>query len=252
MMYPLKAMTGSDPWFLKDGHFHEEAILNLLRQGTADPSKLDDSIESIRVYAAKNTEELFQRLPYKDSKGALREFVIVGHWDGLLSIGYTDGRFEEFLLECKAVKDATFNKVKAGEISNEWYGQIQTYLSMLGLKAAYLLVKNRTTAEVLPPIRIDLDSNYLKKRRQVLAEVHEYLTQGNGKLVDREHVSRKNDECFFCKFKTQCWGLDPKEKKKNAKTVNRKTSDQQSLLRAEDRRQKVARQRKRRRSPNST
>lgn len=218
MQFPLKAMTGTDPWFLKDGHFHEEVILRLIREGSADPKALDESIESISIYAAKNEEELFSRIPYKDSRGALKEFVIVGHWDGLLSVGYVDGRFEEYLLECKSVKDTTFSKVKAGEISNEWYGQIQTYLHQLGLKAAYLLVKNRTTAEVLPPIRIDFDPKYLKKRRQVLAEVHEAVTSGG--LVPREHETRNNDECFFCKFKTKCWGLDPSKEKNNVSEKN--------------------------------
>lgn len=231
MMYPLKAMGASKPEFLKDGHLHEAGILELIRVGFSDPKAIDESIESVSVYAAKNDEELFQRLPYKDASGALCEFVIVGHWDGLMSIGYTDGRFEEYLLECKAVKDFTFQKVKAGEISSEWYGQIQTYLSMLGLKTAYLLVKNRTTSEVLPPIRIDFNPKYIEGRRQKLAEIHEEMMSDNRGLVDREHTSPKNDECLFCRFKTKCWGerLDKKEKRngtysKKPKSRSSKTS----------------------------
>lgn len=219
MREPLKARGFSSAAFLADGHLHERDVLERMGEGLnlmmiADP-ELQQDVGQMMVIAASNQEELQAKIPYT-SDNEMNQLLLVGHWDGMMVIARDEGD-EVRLLECKAVKKPKYDKVRGGYMDKEWYGQMQFYMKMLSdhlkkleVKSGYLLVKNRETSQSLPPIRVDFDSNYLKKRRDALIEVHTALTKTGG-MVNREHKNRKNDECKWCRFAEQCWGVDEME-----------------------------------------
>lgn len=242
MRYPARGRSNSNPIFLLDGHLHETSIFTVMELGAENPTAIDETIKSIYVVPAKNEKEQMAKIPYTIGRNEIREIVIVAHWDGFLEFVMEDeteiGRSSTYLIECKSVRPTKFAKVKSGYMDPEWYGQVQTYLRIQKLETAYLIVKNRDSSEILPPIRIDIDSNYLKKRRAALIEVHTALLDGG--MVNRGHKIRKNDECRVCKFSSQCWSSDEDElsivgENNNAKTrvqEQKKTSaDGVSVLR---------------------
>lgn len=174
----------SNACFLADGHLHEHSMLSNLIAGLGNGWK---------IKKMENASE---------NRLNILGFDLIGHTDALL---YNDDTC--YLIECKSVKDYNFKKVKSGEISNEWYGQIQAYLLLLELQTAYLLVKHRETSKMLLPIRIERDNVFIAKRLNVLADIHTRIVFGM-RQPSREHKSSKDSECKFCPFKEDCWGIE--------------------------------------------
>lgn len=199
---------GTKAAFLKNGHLQEAFILEQLKRTL--PVTIAKNLAEIKILVPM-VSELDKIQTYMEngiadvSFDGTRKFYIIGHWDGMLKYGELDK--EEAILECKSVKDNTFNKCKTGEISDEWYGQIQAYMFLLRLSRAYLLVHNRTTSELLQPIRIDYDEEYCTKRIRILINIY--------KSVNIQREVPKSDsykgtcsECRFCTFRNRCYGED--------------------------------------------
>lgn len=182
-----KPQGGSSDVFLMDGHANEAEMFDYINLGL-------DPTSGLKVIGSSNQDELIYDKEFKEA--AIR-FRIIGHTDGyiLKSNSPVAG------IECKSVKDYTWKKVKGGEISDIWYGQIQFYLLATKLEYWYLLVKNRGTSEFLTPIRIEKDLNYLKDRLIKLKEVQ--LALVNGRDIARERKNPSDSECKFCPY--YCW-----------------------------------------------
>lgn len=196
--------SASNKAFLLDGHLHEASILELIKEGFGNTA---------RIIAAKNEEELTISLPLGNDN-ALSVMRIIGHYDGIIEIDTDKDQYPivkeqldsvKAIIECKSVKDYTYDKVKAGEISNEWYGQMQCYMLGMKLNRSYLIVKNRTTSLILMPIRIDLDIPWLKERISKLKSIYSLIQDGGNEIPDREHRSRTESECKFCPHLESCW-----------------------------------------------
>lgn len=204
---------GTKAAFLKNGHLQEAFILEQLKQ-------------TLPVTIAKNTVEIRHKVPMVSDKELLqlymkdginnvrlediRTFYFIGHWDGMITYENNPNRIsgdidiKEAILECKSVKDATFAKVKQGEISDEWYGQIQAYMFLLRLSRAYLLVHNRTSSELLQPIRIDYDEEYCTQRINVFINI--YKSVNIGKEVPKSAKYKGTcSECRYCSFRDRCY-----------------------------------------------
>lgn len=202
MRYPREATSSTSPNFLKDGHLHESSMLVNIHNGFLRDPDITEEYGEVAVKPAENNVELAVTFPYMEN-GEINDIKLIGHFDGIIAFGNDPLNANVFVIECKAVKAYKFNLIKGGHLDDEWYGQIQTYLRLLKLKRAYLLVKNRETSEILPPIRVDKDSIYLKNRKEKLIEIHRALRDGS--TVEREHEKRTDSECKWCKFYDRCW-----------------------------------------------
>lgn len=202
MRYPKLAKSGSDPSFLQDGHMHESILLTNIANGVNRIRNIEEHLGKATVWPASSKEEIIAKIPYV-TNDEVREIRIVAHFDGIILFERNSMEQTVYLLECKAVKPPKFEKIRKGEMDKEWYGQIQTYLKMLNIETAYLIVKNRENSAVLV-IRIDYNSNYLNVRRDKLIEIQQATVAGQ--LVGREHTSKLDDECKVCPFAQQCWG----------------------------------------------
>lgn len=180
--------------FLMDGHNHEAEIIQGINTGLTD---------GLRIVPSVNLDELvFERrmngTVNDDQTGLL--FTIIGHTDGYL---LKDNK-PIAVIECKSVKDYTWKKVKDGIISDVWYGQMQAYMMMSNLNVCYLLVRNRGTCELLQPILIPLDKEYLKTRMSKLKEI--LIAVYNGGDIEKEAEKKTDNICKFCDYKYNCWG----------------------------------------------
>lgn len=175
--------------FLEDGHLHEKDVLEKFAS------------QGLAVRVAGNRDELRQVINTAPKGAAVNYVMIVGHYDGILYI-----EDKSYVLELKAVGANTWRRIQQGEISDEWYGQIQFYLKALDLPVAYLVVKNRETSTIMTPIRIDFDEEYLKEAYIRLTTIYNAFASGSD--VDRKYKRRNTAECRNCPFFAKCWGME--------------------------------------------
>lgn len=206
--------VGTKAAFLQDGHLHEHMMLQAIA------SKFD-------VWMPKNEAELRLHVPILESEeqattfmqdrevvqlqNGVRKFLIIGHIDGALThaddeVYCTDDPQKPYLLECKSVKDYTWDKVKKGEISDTWYGQMQTYMFMLETDRAYLLVKHRNTSELMLPIRIDFDPVWFNKKLRMLSQIYKMINLGQ-EIPKPPNRKASDSDCKFCAFNSKCYGV---------------------------------------------
>lgn len=212
------------PMFLKDGHTHEETILNAF--------KFD---KNFNIFANQNALELKAYIPWfntaipgtdakveiekfmlsreKDKnlgeRPSVRHYAIIAHVDGLVT--YTDpdndsvdGNVLEFGIECKSVKDETWKKIMGGEIEDKWYGQMQGYMFITGIHRWYLVVKNRISSKILPPIRFDYDVQYMTKRLTKLNQIYTFVNYAKEVPIPAG-MTEKDIQCKYCSFSDKCW-----------------------------------------------
>lgn len=173
----------SNACFLMDGHLHEASMLQNVIAALPDGWKLK---------SFTNEQEGIADL------GDGMEMVC--HPDAIITNGEVIA-----LLECKALKEYSFRKIREKEeISDEYYGQCQGYMLKYDCDLTYLIVKHRESSKILMPIRIDRDREYQIKRWMKLKEIKERLMTGQPE-PDREHLKASDDECKWCQFKEQCW-----------------------------------------------
>lgn len=198
--------VGTKAAFLADGHLHEAMMLQAIAS-------------KFNIWMPKNEAELRLFVPILESdeqaktfiadrevatiQNAIRRFLIIGHIDGALTV---EGIDKPYLLECKSVKDYTWDKVKKGEISDTWYGQMQVYMFMLETDRAYLLVKHRNTSELMLPIRIDFEEEWFKKKLRMLSQIYKCINLG--KEVPKPSTKKASDsDCRFCSYKDKCYQI---------------------------------------------
>lgn len=201
---------------LIDGHAHESEIFKNLDAGGLNVVGFGNQAhleKQVQVYVKKNGK-VNQRdftMPMKDEpnkKEWEKSFRMILHLDGLLEI---EGDEKENLvgIECKSVKDYTWNKIKkTSEISDIWYGQIQAYMLWNhNITTFYLIVKNRGSSEILKPIRIDRDDKYINRRLNILYRIFNSIIEDNKEAhqIEAEHTSIQNSECKFCPYKEDCY-----------------------------------------------
>ena len=214
--------VGTKAAFLQDGHLHEHMMLQAISN-------------KFNVWMPKNEAELRLHVPILESEerttefmsdfgktaalqNGTRKFLIIGHIDGALIVKSSE-RLEHktmpgvyhlaekdflFLLECKSVKDYTWDKVKKGEISDTWYGQMQTYMFMLETDRSYLLVKHRNTSELMLPIRVDFDSEWFNKKLRMLSQIFRMINLGQ-EVPKPGNRKATDSDCKFCNFKDRCY-----------------------------------------------
>jgi len=174
--------------FLMDGHLHEGSMLENIKAGLPDGWKLK---------AFGNDKECIKEIG--------NDMQMVCHPDGIITNG-TDYA----LLECKALKEYSFRKIREKEeISNEYYAQCQAYMLAYNVPLTYLIVKHRETSKILMPIRIERNMDYIIGRLNKLKDIYDRLNL-NSEQPDREHKSSKEDECKFCSYGNEngngdCW-----------------------------------------------
>jgi hypothetical protein len=160
-------------------------------------------IDPTRIDNVKDVMMKFVITPIKNRVVEKRHYTLIVHVDALGT--YKDEEEEvDFVIECKSVKDETWKKVMNGEIEDKWYGQMQAYMFVTGIHRCYLVVKNRISSRILPPIRIDYDVLYVVNRLVKLNQIYTFVNYGREVPIPKGWT-KKNPNCRYCDFNETCW-----------------------------------------------
>ena len=209
--------------FLLDGHLHEENIIkNIAASGMQiiGFGNKDENEKQIQVYfkESKNGESCDFTMPLEGTpnrekvlKGFEETFQLIVHLDGIMVVRNKKSNEEMIIgIECKSVKDYTWKKIKdTQEISDIWYGQIQSYfLFDHNISRFYLFVKHRHTSQLMKPILIVRNDEYINRRLNILYRVYNAILEDDPQKynIEKEHNSIKDSECKFCQYKNRCYG----------------------------------------------
>jgi hypothetical protein len=171
--------------FLQMGHAFENEMLMNLWNGLPN---------GWVIKALNNTAEIITDvLGYK----------LVTHRDAYL---FDTKNGKSYIVECKAIKDKYFKEIKKSrKIRDEWFGQGQSYLySDQDVDGLIYLIQNRDTSELIFPILMERNGEFIAQRLSKLADVKKRITNQLGQ-PDREHTNPKDFECTFCPYKLECW-----------------------------------------------
>lgn len=164
-------------YFLKDGHLHEQSMLSSLEKAGYALDYKDVEIQ-------------------KDYIADGETIKMIGHPDARIKI---DGKY--YIVECKAVKPYAFGKFKKGIIPLWYYGQCITYTQLLASEGAILLVKCRSSSEVLQFL-IDRNTKFWDIQLEILATVQKAIKE-------HEEIAKpyqyEENECKFCPLQEECW-----------------------------------------------
>lgn len=181
---------------LYDGHVHEATIFEHLEKGGLDVSACANKPEFEKI-----TTVQCEIQDQETGKTEIIEFKIISHIDGVLVF-----KGQNFGLEIKSVRKHTWDKIKrTGEISDQWYGQIQWYTKAVHMPF-YLIVKNRATSDIMSPILILPNENFIQERLLRLRDTIRAIRRKNplGLIHKEEHRSSAS-QCKFCRFYDSCW-----------------------------------------------
>lgn len=180
---------------LYDGHKHEATVFELLEAGGLDVAACANENEKI-------TTVNFEREDEETGEISIENFRIISHLDGALVF-----KGQNFGLEIKSVRKYTWDKIKrSGEISDQWFGQVQWYTKAFGMPF-YLIVKNRATSDIMSPILIKPNENFIQKRLVKLSEIALAIKDGRSPygFIHREEERSNASQCKFCRFYDDCW-----------------------------------------------
>lgn len=222
--------------FLADGHLHEAQMLEALASNRQFHIMQPKNSKELRMEVpviedGPDFKAFFakpQGIPSQDVFANVRKFSIIGHCDGWIEyatnpnnirayideyppdsnpntvLRFQTNETEVALIECKSVTDYTWKEVKEGRIKEEWYGQMQYYMWALALKKSYLLVKHRGSSDMLQPILISFDSDWLLNRLRLLLLIYKCVNKQQPIPIPKTK-NAKDGECKFCPFNNQCW-----------------------------------------------
>lgn len=184
---------------LYDGHMHEATIFEHLEKGGLDVAACANKPEFEKITTVNCDIE-----DQETGQIEVVEFKIISHIDGVLVF-----KGKNFGLEIKSVKKYTWDKIKrTGEISDQWYGQIQWYTKAMGMPF-YLIVKNRATSDIMSPILILPNENFIQDRLLRLRDTIRAIRRKNPLgLIHKEETRSNSSQCKFCRFYDSCWTND--------------------------------------------
>jgi hypothetical protein len=181
---------------LYDGHVHEATIFEHLEKGGLDVSACANKPEFEKI-----TDVACEIEDQETGRIEVVQFKIISHIDGVLVF-----KGKNYGLEIKAVKKYTWDKIKrTSEISDQWYGQIQWYTKAMGMPF-YLIVKNRATSDIMSPILILPNENFIQERLLRLRDTIRAIRRKNPLgLIHKEETRSSSSQCKFCRFYDSCW-----------------------------------------------
>ena len=201
IMFPEKISSDKDKFFF-DGHLHEESIIRALRSMgyfidfTYD--QINEKINNVPGSLLFNNIPLNFNIASYAHQDKFVNIQTVVHPDGIITHNK-----EKVLIECKAVKNYSFPKYKEGFIPPTYFGQMQAYLHVFKLERGFLIVKNRDTSDISPPLLVKADPEFVKKKIIELTGIIKGLLED--KLIKRPYDNNKNFECKYCTYKERCW-----------------------------------------------
>jgi hypothetical protein len=182
---------------LYDGHKHEATVFDLLEKGGLDVSACANHPDYEKISTVQYEQE-----DQETGQKIVVDFRIISHMDGALVF-----KNRNFGLEIKAVKKYTWDKIKrTGEISDQWFGQIQWYTNTFNMPF-YLIVKNRATSDIMSPILIKKNESFIQSRLLKLSEIILCLRGKHNPygLIHKEENRSNASQCKFCRFYDDCW-----------------------------------------------
>lgn len=152
----------------RDGHVHEAAVVASLRAAGYKVTNRDGDDEFRAVIGLDNdTVYLYEPdepMIHPDTGG--RNLEIVAHTDGVIN--------GKYLLECKAVKDASYRDFMKGKLPANYLGQMKLYMTCLDLECGFLAVKSRQHSTVLF-FRVARDDEYVMNKARDLWTVQQQI-----------------------------------------------------------------------------
>lgn len=181
---------------LYDGHVHEATIFQHLAEGGLDVAPCANQPEFEKITTINHEIE-----DQETGDIEVIEYRIIAHIDGALVF-----KGKNFGLEIKSVKKHTWDKIKrTGEISDQWYGQIQWYIKAMGMPF-YLIIKNRATSDIMSPILVLPNENFVQERLLKLRDIIRAIKRKNPLgLIQKEETRSNSSQCRFCRFYDSCW-----------------------------------------------
>jgi hypothetical protein len=165
---------------LRDGHVHEAAMVEILRAAGLKVDRRHDAPEG-----QISTDEFCVKMDIVTGKFKMLKDTVKAHQllrtdnvdsDSIIVVGHTDGVInDQYLLECKAVKDWAFkNKFKMRNLPKNYVAQMRTYMYFLNLEAGFLFAKARHTSEVRA-FEINRNDRQIIKKAQELRQIVDHL-----------------------------------------------------------------------------
>jgi hypothetical protein len=165
---------------LRDGHVHEAAIVEILRAAGLKIDHRHDAPEGqvqtdeFIVTMDTLTGNFWTLADYQEAikvsdNNEIDEdtIIVVGHTDGVIN--------DEYLLECKAVKDWAFaNKFKMRNYPPNYVAQMRTYMYFLDLLSGFLFAKSRHTSQIRVG-HIKRNDRQIIKKAQELRQIVDHL-----------------------------------------------------------------------------
>jgi hypothetical protein len=183
----------------RDGHTHEADIAAILRAAgrkvdhrhDAPPPQINTDEFIVQIDTVNGKFKTLQKAPARSTSFTKKDsLIIVGHTDGVID--------DEYLLECKAVKDWAFkNKFKMRNIPDNYVAQMRTYMFFLDLVAGFLFAKSRHTSEIRV-FEIKRDDRQIIKKAQQLRKIIDHLHDEDW-LPCRPHYRDEPKFCRACK-----------------------------------------------------
>jgi len=181
---------------LYDGHIHEATVFEHLEKGGLHVAACGNKPEYEKI-----TDIACEIEDQETNSVDVVKFKIISHIDGVLVF-----KDRNYGLEIKSVKKYTWDKIKrTGEISDQWYGQIQWYTKAMGMPF-YLIIKNRATSDIMSPILIVPNENFIQDRLLRLRDTIRAIRRKNPLgLIHKEETRSNSSQCKFCRFYDSCW-----------------------------------------------
>ena len=123
-----------------------------------------------------------------------------GHIDSMI---LKDG-LSDAVLEIKTAKDSSFSQFESKGVKRwmpKYYAQVQSYMGMIGVNQAYIVVLNKDNSELLDE-RVEFDLEYYEGLRAKAQIIYEAVT-----IPPRVNGSPIWYQCKMCKFQKECHGL---------------------------------------------
>lgn len=127
---------------------------------------------------------------WEDVAVKLPELVVAGELDCIIEIS---GKWR-FVVEIKSMKHDQFKALRAPK--TEWIWQVHLYMACTGIRAAYLLVEDKDTQDLVE-FFVPFDPALMQKIAARIRNVLAVMRKKKLPSVDLNH-------CYFCRYKGVC------------------------------------------------
>lgn len=174
-----KRFAEQEQVFLRDGHINE----NIVREGLKG--------SGIKMFYHANLEI---------KEPSMNRVPIVMHSDIVFEY-----EKEMYIIEQKSVKDTAWQKIiSTAEVPFRYIWQLQMYLTKLEIKYGFILIKKRSSSDMMPFPQTSSKPLY----KTIISKLANILIHHKkNKLIDKPYETKQQwGECRYCIYSKECWG----------------------------------------------